>query len=63
MSSINVLSGYYQILMDPDSMICTAFATHNNLYEYVIMSVSLIGLCSTIFRSLTKIFGDDIEWV
>ena len=58
MSSIDLLSGYHQILMDPESRKYTAFATHNNLYEYVKMPMGLTGSSSTFIRTLTKIFGD-----
>ena len=58
MSSTDLLSGYHQILMDLDSRKYTTFATHNNLYEYVKISMGLTGSSSTFIRALTKIFGD-----
>jgi len=43
-SSMDLMSGYWQIEMDPESREKTAFVTHAGLFEFNVMA---FGLCNT----------------
>ena len=60
-SSMDLMSGYWQIEMDPESREKTAFITHAGLYEFKVMA---FGLCSapSCFQRLTESVLRDLNW-
>ncbi len=57
-SSLDLLSGYWQLPMAPDYREITAFSTTNGHYEWTRMPLGLKGAPLTFQRTMNNIFGD-----
>lgn len=57
-STCDLLHGYYQQYMDPDSVQYTAFSTHLGQFEYLVMPQGLSGAPGSFNRLVQKIFKD-----
>ena len=60
-SSMDLMSGYWQIEMDPESREKTAFITHAGLYEFNVMA---FGLCNapSCFQRLMECVLRGLNW-
>ncbi len=56
-SSLDLLSGYWQLPMAPESREVTAFSTPNGHFEWTRMPFGLKGAPLTFQRTLNNIFG------
>ncbi|KAK0408055.1 hypothetical protein QR680_003750 [Steinernema hermaphroditum] len=57
-STFDLLSGYWQIRMDPDSVQKTAFTSPLGLYEFTVMPFGLTNAVATFQRAIKGIFED-----
>ncbi len=57
-SSLDILSGYWQLPMAPESREVTTFSTPNGHFEWTRMPFSLEGAPLTFQRTMNNIFGD-----
>ncbi|KAG0424259.1 Retrovirus-related Pol polyprotein from transposon, partial [Dictyocoela muelleri] len=57
-SKINLNLGYYQIVMEEQSIRYTAFSINNNKYEFLRMPFSLSNALCTFQSAMDKILGD-----
>ena len=60
-TSLNLASGYWQILIDPEDRHKTAFRTNRGLYEFKSMAFGLSDAPSTFQRVVNVIFSDLID--
>ncbi len=58
MSSLDLLSGYWQLSMAPESREVAAFSTPNGHFEWTRMPFGLKGAPLTFQRTMNNIFGD-----
>uniref|UniRef100_A0A914DQ94 RNA-directed DNA polymerase n=1 Tax=Acrobeloides nanus TaxID=290746 RepID=A0A914DQ94_9BILA len=54
-SSLDLMSGYWQIAMDPDSVELTAFPAMNGLFEFVVMPFGLTNAVATFERFMERV--------
>ncbi len=57
-SSLDLLSGYWQVPMDPESRKITAFSTNEGHFEWVRMPFGLKTAPFTFLRMITTLLGD-----
>ncbi len=57
-STLDLLSGYWQLPIAPNSREVTAFSTPNGHYEWTRMRFGLKGAPLTFQRTMNNIFGD-----
>ena len=57
-SSLDVLSGYWQVPMAEESKLLTAFSTHNEHLEYQVMPFGLTSAPLTFVRLMQRVLGD-----
>jgi RNase H-like domain found in reverse transcriptase/Integrase zinc binding domain/Reverse transcriptase (RNA-dependent DNA polymerase)/Chromo (CHRromatin Organisation MOdifier) domain len=55
-SCMDLLSGYYQLLLDKTSRACTAFSTPKGHFEYLVMAQGLAGAPATFNRFVQQVF-------
>lgn len=55
-STLDFMSGYWQIKMDPDSIEKTAFATEFGLHEFIVLPFGLCNAVATFQRFMTRLF-------
>uniref|UniRef100_A0A914HES4 Reverse transcriptase n=1 Tax=Globodera rostochiensis TaxID=31243 RepID=A0A914HES4_GLORO len=55
-STMDFMSGYWQIRMHPDSVSKTAFITEFGLYEYLVMPFGMSNAVATFQRFMTRLF-------
>ena len=56
--ALDLRSGYWQILMDPDSTSATAFRCPMGLFEFLVMPFGLKNAPATFQRTMDFLFGD-----
>lgn len=56
--TLDLRAGYWQILMDENSIPLTAFRAHHNLYEYIVMPFGLKTAPATFSRLMEDVLGD-----
>ena len=59
--SLDLISGYYQVPMHPESKAKSAFCTRNGLYEWNVMSFGLCNAPGTFQRMMERIL-DGLHW-
>ncbi len=57
-SSLDLLSGYWQVPMDPESRKITAFSTYNGHFKWLRMPFGLKTAPVTFQRMITTLLGD-----
>ena len=63
-AKLDLASGYWQVLVNPDHMHKTAFATHLGLYEFLRMPYGLKTAPQTFQRILNSVFADFLyQWL
>ena len=60
-SCMDLLSGYYQLLLDDSSRACTAFSTPKGHFEYLVIAQGLAGAPATFNRFVQGVFADLME--
>ena len=58
LSTLDLMSGYLQVEMDPESREKTAFITHSGLYEYNVMPFGATNAPALFQRLMNTVFGD-----
>ena len=57
-SCMDLLSGYYQLMLRDSDRACTAFSTPSGHYEYLVIAQGLAGAPATFNRFVQKVFND-----
>ena len=55
---LDLRSGYWQVSMEPESIIYTAFRCFKGLFEFLVMPFGLTNACATFQRLIDTLFGD-----
>nr|CAD2178633.1 unnamed protein product [Meloidogyne enterolobii] len=55
-STMDFMTGYWQIRMDPDSIEKSAFATEKGLYEFLVMPFGMTNAVATFQRFMNRLF-------
>lgn len=60
-SKLDLLSGYYQVRMDEDSIAKTAFSTRYGTFEYLVVPFGLTNAPPTFMRAMHNIFHELLD--
>lgn len=60
-SSLDLVSGYYQIPMDPESIEKTAFRTRYGLYEFLVLPFGLTNAPATFSHMMNDVFFEILD--